>query len=519
MPIEASVTVIDDLNASYPENGDAIPFGANHLRNLKTAVKSLNTAASTKGAAQVAFLQQGTGALTTRKVQDKLRERISVKDFGAVGDGTTDDTAAIQAAVDAVAALNYKALYFPAGSYKLTGDIVFTGSNWDIYGDGKAATTILGGYDGDLFVIDCAAATYRYGLVRDMTFQRVNATYGNTYAIHVKGATIAASGLRHWTFRDLRFMGVEYGIYYDDAGDYATSSGATISGGHGFNEHINLETPVELNARYPYATIRWAGALGPHERIFGGQYRSRYASVMIGSGAASQIQGDFLMCGVHCVLGDYAIEILGPTGASAYKYNFSVTGCQFDVLNLGTLKASNIKLFRCIGNNNITSGGIGAVIDASCDEYVYEDGMSWNFKSTTNNKAFSIDHPVTISQNLTHDGVRAKFNGWMSIGSESAKTISSGAITADSTNTIVDTEAAAAADDLDTISGGADDDLLILSSASSARDVTVRHIGGGTGNIRLNGAASRVLSSVSDQLMLRRRGGLWVELSFSDNAT
>jgi nitrous oxidase accessory protein NosD len=45
-------------------------------------------------------------------------EVINVLDYGATGDGTTDDTTAIQAAI--VAAAN-KTLYFPAGIYLFTG--------------------------------------------------------------------------------------------------------------------------------------------------------------------------------------------------------------------------------------------------------------------------------------------------------------------------------------------------------------------------------------------------------------
>lgn len=47
--------------------------------------------------------------------------RDSVKDFGAVGDGVTDDTAAIQAALDAGGDI-----YFPAGRYKVTAQLTAT---------------------------------------------------------------------------------------------------------------------------------------------------------------------------------------------------------------------------------------------------------------------------------------------------------------------------------------------------------------------------------------------------------
>jgi len=75
------------------------------------------TAASTTD-----FLQSGAGAVV-RNFRDKLRETVSVKDFGAVGDGMTDDTAAIQAALDS----GVIKIAFPAGStYVTTGNTFYS---------------------------------------------------------------------------------------------------------------------------------------------------------------------------------------------------------------------------------------------------------------------------------------------------------------------------------------------------------------------------------------------------------
>jgi hypothetical protein len=63
-----------------------------------------------------------TGSTTARTLPDRFADTINVKDFGAVGNGVADDTAAIQAAVSHAFNGGY-ALYWGGGSYRTTSSI------------------------------------------------------------------------------------------------------------------------------------------------------------------------------------------------------------------------------------------------------------------------------------------------------------------------------------------------------------------------------------------------------------
>lgn len=95
------------------------------------------TLAATGGAAQVGFIQEGTGAVAST-LQAKAREVVSVSDFGATGDGVTDDSTNVQKAIDALSSGG--SVRFPRGSYKLgTG---LTVSNDDVTLEFEAGASI-----------------------------------------------------------------------------------------------------------------------------------------------------------------------------------------------------------------------------------------------------------------------------------------------------------------------------------------------------------------------------------------
>ena len=128
---------------------------------------TLAQAAVASASSRIGFQAAGVGALP-RTVENKLSEAISVKDFGAKGDGVTDDSAAFQAAIEHVCGNNpdgvnlqgNAALRIPTGQYLINSLVEYVETtsrkiNLRIIGDGTHQSTIMVGannHDGFLHV-------------------------------------------------------------------------------------------------------------------------------------------------------------------------------------------------------------------------------------------------------------------------------------------------------------------------------------------------------------------------------
>lgn len=88
----------------------------------------------------------------------KARDVLNVKDFGAKGDGSTDDTAAIQAAIDYAVAAGRRSVYFPAGTYIVTSPL---------HAQVETGTTTVGG---------STKSRYTYGMGLTLRGEQVGKT-------------------------------------------------------------------------------------------------------------------------------------------------------------------------------------------------------------------------------------------------------------------------------------------------------------------------------------------------------
>ena len=89
---------------------------------------------------QIKYQQTGTGA-ALRTLSNNFADVLSVKDFGAVGDGSTNDTTAIQNALNAAAGTSK--LFIPAGTYHVQ-DTILIPSNTHFVGSGELSIIKMG---------------------------------------------------------------------------------------------------------------------------------------------------------------------------------------------------------------------------------------------------------------------------------------------------------------------------------------------------------------------------------------
>ncbi len=181
---------------------------------------------------------------------------VVVTDYGATGNGTTDDTAAIQAAI--AAAGPYSDVVFPSGTYLITSTLTsLTGQRWLGRG-GQRGTTLKKGANIDMVVVGTLST------ILDINLEGVGATYTG------KGFVISSGFSQNLVRCRAVNMGGEPLYFANNAG-----GGANVTAFEGY--------PVDTDT---YAGCAIAGDTSPHPRFFRGMWLSG-ANFALGPGAGN----------------------------------------------------------------------------------------------------------------------------------------------------------------------------------------------------------------------------------------
>jgi hypothetical protein len=177
--------------------------------------------AGVTNASQVTYDPAGTGAVSTN-VQAKLRQTVSVEDFGAVGDGVTNDTTAIQAAINSL--VSGQTLMF-SKNYKITAALTITNKS-RIRLSGKGRVFFSGAPSGDyIFTM--------VGTIDNLEIDSLTLEGDNNIA-YSQGAIGNNSGqtISNTSFHDLTIKNINVGISHN-----ANLSGS-YTGGLCYNNYL-----------------------------------------------------------------------------------------------------------------------------------------------------------------------------------------------------------------------------------------------------------------------------------------
>lgn len=170
------------------------------------------------------FTQGGTGSVN-RTIQTKLQDTVSVKDFGAVGNGTTDDTAAIQAAINYVQTIGGGIVMFPSATYKILGTLSVTKGNVTLQGQNKQGTILFfsNGTADCITVVGTSYASQLYGFeMKNLFINHSGKTGGRTLVL----AYVSQSTVRDVTISSC-WTGIEIWVTNNTVFDNVVIAGVT----------------------------------------------------------------------------------------------------------------------------------------------------------------------------------------------------------------------------------------------------------------------------------------------------
>jgi len=349
----------------------------------------------------VSFIQSGGGAVTTT-AQSKLREIVSVKDFGAVGNAVADDTAAIQAALNYVASRPIGGVvYIPAGYYKVSSTLTIPAARISIVGEPGSVSQLVRYTDyGDTIYVPPA---YAVGLFNIEFQQQGPMTFGAHYH--------AVSGTYHWIQRCMFLDGYDTMVFEGTANIYLCEVSIYL---------YDQYQPTPPTGRIGlHIKARPDGTWGGDNFVDRCNFWMGDIQIVPGGGYVITTRGDYgikadkvdglWVSNTHIASTRIANYSFGSVDVDGFVGNTYMTNCMSDHNKAhGILFQGNIPIasFRYEGRISSLSlgdeGGNGIKIEAPCTDVKFDCSID-GFKSN----GVLINHPGAENISFTSPKIRS----------------------------------------------------------------------------------------------------------------
>ena len=322
-----------------------------------------------------------------RTVQAKLDDFADVRDFGAVGNGVADDTAAINRALyqlycrEANSQVR-RTLYFPAGTYLITETIIIP--TWaKLVGEGADCTIIQLAESVDISSLTAYVARFGDSL------QQTGANIGNNGATTPRNIEISSMTFRSAVTTDVFYVEAAAQCWFDSVNFVGPLTISSII--------TDLSTDNIAGVRFNSTSSAVTNQI-----TFD---KCRFTGLTYGINTDQQIQGvtvsnskfDTLYQGI--VLGDGIVVDGGATGFRAVHNIFDDVYAEGILYDAVSLNASAYNAFYNVANNIGSSSPTGPVIRFGTDNNVSVNDM---FERSD---AQAVTFPrVSISNNASATG-------------------------------------------------------------------------------------------------------------------
>jgi hypothetical protein len=490
----------------------------------------LNLGINLDGTGFISIVEKKADGTFTIFDQTVLLQRvIDVKDFGATGDGSTDDATAIQNAINTVSATG-DAIYFPRGIYKCTSDLTHSNDPITVFGDGmgisvlKFTSAATNGFDfnfddatDNLNMHDLSIYTEKVG-----GGDAINATWPNVALSRANcslenldiGNTVATEATAYWN----------YGIVLNNSRnaviDKIWFSGETTNGRLS-SAAIYLTGATKgpkISNIYSFYTITSIWALNSTaEATIRDCFLEETTTGINFNLDTSQVHNKFLGC--HISSDQNGITLF--KNSRAHITDNSMIKDSASTGNYTGVRLESSSDFAIVTDNYIkndasaggTETGIHVVDADKCflSNNIIKDVDSKGLWMDTNatNCRIGINHIDSAGTSYQDDGTGNLYLAKYEFGPTSVARPGT-EITFPNYNEVF---AVTGTGDIDTITASWTDRVIHLRSGD-ANLITWKD---GTGNLRLNAAADKAFSSVNDTLSLVYTGSHWIQIGFSDN--